>query len=134
MYDPETERNNRIYMARERKNPFNLNDFYRMRLELDYDALENLNDACYDVCTDSKFGTHFLTYGEGICFRNCIQKFGQLFEPLADSLQSSDFAFYEKKIVKHITKDPEVKKFYSDPWEHGKGLFTLYTPDWKNAQ
>ena len=80
--------------------------------------MEALHENCFGICATKAPELPFLSVQEGLCFRNCLTKFAVFYPSLGMNLRHGDFLHYEKKLIEETAKkNPEVRKFTSDPWE-----------------
>ena len=55
--------------------------------------MENLHEGCYLKCSTKKDVT-YLTMQEGLCFRNCLNKFNSWYPRLQQNTQDAAFKTY----------------------------------------
>ena len=65
-------------------------DYFHANIAENHALLENLHDQCFTKCS-KKTDIRYLTYDEGLCFRNCWNKFNNWYPRFEE--QSRDAAF-----------------------------------------
>ena len=53
-------------------------------------------DACFHKC-EQNAGTPFLSTPEGLCFRNCITKFGVFYPTLKQNMNDAPHTYWREK-------------------------------------
>lgn len=62
-------------------------------MQENYALVTNLHEACFTKCSKRK-DVGYLTMAEGICFRNCLNKFNNWYPRLNEQTQDAAFRTY----------------------------------------
>lgn len=94
-------------------------DQYRGNAEVLEAMAESLHSNCYEACGQQSNDLTFLSLSEGLCFRNCLTKFGVFFPTLRQNLQSAEYQHITKRNLERASaKNPKIKQALADPWEN----------------
>ncbi len=75
--------------------PYTSYDQYRQKSEAIHSLSESLQENCFDICATKAPELPFLSVQEGLCFRNCINKFNVFYPTLKQNLAHADYRHTE---------------------------------------
>ena len=58
-----------------------------------YTVMENMHEQCYTKCSQQD-NARFMTVSEGLCFRNCFNKFNNWYPRFNEQTQDAAFKTY----------------------------------------
>mmetsp|Transcript_42014 Transcript_42014/g.55357 ORF Transcript_42014/g.55357 Transcript_42014/m.55357 type:complete len:143 (-) Transcript_42014:156-584(-) len=70
-----------------------MEDRYETQVQENFALLTNLHEACFTKC-GRRDDVSYLTMAEGICFRNCLNKFNTWYPRLGEQTQDAAFKTY----------------------------------------
>lgn len=70
-----------------------MEDKYEAEMQENFAVLQSLHDGCYTKCS-KRSDISYMTMGEGICFRNCLNKFNNWYPRFGEQTQDAAFRTY----------------------------------------
>ena len=71
----------------------NMEDAFESNVQENYAIVTNLHDQCFIKCAHKK-DISYLTMPEGLCFRNCLNKFNNWYPRLEEQTRDAAFKTY----------------------------------------
>lgn len=68
-------------------------DYFHANIMENYAVAENLHEQCFTKCS-TKSDVRFLTMQEGLCFRNCLNKFNSWYPRFGEQTSNAAFRTY----------------------------------------
>ena len=70
-----------------------MEDKFEAEVQRNFALLTNLHDSCFTLCS-KRADVGYLTMGEGLCFRNCLNKFNSWYPKFPENTRDSAFRTY----------------------------------------
>ena len=83
-----------------------MEDYYDAMVKENYALLENLHEQCFTKCS-KKTDLSYLSMAEGVCFRNCINKFNNWYPRFQSLTEGAAFKTYHEMTLE---LESELKK------------------------